>query len=84
MNNINQIVQGIDISIGSGNYGAIGIRHRGAQGSAIEDVTVWAGDASVGIVRAAGGGGAHTNVRVVGGRFGLDLRLACAPECQKI
>ena len=76
MNNINQILQGVDIRIGKGNYGAIGIRHRGAQGSAIEDVTIWAEDASVGIVGAAGGGGAHTNVRVVGGRFGLDLRLA--------
>ena len=45
MNNINQVLQGIDIRIGAGNYGAVGVRHRGAQGSSLEDVTVWAGDA---------------------------------------
>ena len=45
MNNINQVLQGIDIRIGARNYGAVGVRHRGAQGSSLEDVTVWAGDA---------------------------------------
>lgn len=74
--NINQVLQGVDIEIGAGNLGAIGVMHLGAQGSSIEDVTVWAGDAAVGISGGAGGGGAHTNVRVVGGRFGLDLRAA--------
>ena len=74
--NINQVLQGVDIEIGAGNVGAIGVMHLGAQGSSIEDVTVWAGDAAVGISGGAGGGGAHANVRVVGGRFGLDLRAA--------
>ena len=47
------------------------------QGSSIEDVTVYAGkDAAVGISGAAGGGGAHVNVKVVGGRFGLDFRTS--------
>lgn len=76
MNNINQVLQGVDLRIGAHNVGAIGIRHQGAQGSSIQDVTVWAGDALVGILGAAGGGGAHINVKVVGGRFGMDLRLA--------
>lgn len=38
---------------------------------------MWAGsDAAVGIAGATGGGGCHTNVRVVGGRFGMDLRAS--------
>lgn len=44
--------------------GAIGVRHQGAQGSALEDVTVLVGDGLVGVVGAAGGGGSHTNVQV--------------------
>eukprot|EP00039_Didymoeca_costata_P026333 m.15726 g.15726 ORF g.15726 m.15726 type:complete len:804 (+) comp5475_c0_seq1:175-2586(+) len=76
MDNINQVLQGIDVRIDPGNPGAVGIRHQGAQGSSIQDVTVWAHDALVGILGAAGGGGAHINVKVVGGRFGMDLRLA--------
>lgn len=74
--NINQILQGVDIDIMAGNVGAVGIMHIGAQGSSLEDVTVWAGDGASGIAGGAGGGGSHTNVRVVGGRFGLDLRAA--------
>ena len=74
--NINQVLQGVDIDIGPGNVGAIGVMHLGAQGSSIEDVTVWAEDAAAGISGGAGGGGSHANVRVVGGRFGLDLRAA--------
>ena len=74
--NINQVLQGVDVEIGHGNVGAVGIMHLGAQGSSLEDVTVWAGDAAVGIAGGAGGGGSHTNVKVVGGRIGLDLRAS--------
>lgn len=76
--NINQVLQSVDVSIGEGNIGAVGVMHLGAQGSGLEDVTVWAGDAAAGIVGGAGGGCSHSNVRVVGGRFGMDL-LAAQP-----
>lgn len=72
--NINyyQLVSGLDIEIGPGNPGAIGIHHDAAQGSGIEDVTVWAGDGHAGIVGLQAGGGGTHNVTVIGGRFGLD------------
>lgn len=72
--NINyyQLIVGIDIEIGPNNPGAIGIHHDAAQGSGIEDVTVWAGDGHAGIVGLQAGGGGTHNVTVIGGRFGLD------------
>lgn len=70
----NSMATSLSIDIGSGNVGAVGIRLRGAQGSGIEDVTVFAGDGLAGIVGGCGSGGAHHGLRVVGGRYGLDLR----------
>ena len=45
---MNQVVMGLDISIGDGNFGAIALRNRGAQGTTTEDVNIYAGDALVG------------------------------------
>ena len=70
----NSMATNLNIVIGSGNVGAVGIRLRGAQGSGIEDVTVFAGDGLAGVVGGCGSGGAHHGLRVVGGRYGLDLR----------
>lgn len=67
-----QMVIGIDLEIGPGNPGAIGIHHDAAQGSGIEDVTVYAGDGFAGIVGLQAGGGGTHNIKVIGGRFGLD------------
>jgi hypothetical protein len=36
----NQIIRGVDIVIGEGNSGAVGLRLQGAEGTLIEDVTV--------------------------------------------
>ena len=73
--NFNQVLRGVDIAIDVGNRGAIGIRHRAAQLSAIEDVTIHLGaDGYVGIEGLPGAGGSATNVAVIGGRYGIDAR----------
>ena len=75
----NSVLQSVDVVIGEGNAGAVGVRWRGAQGTGLEDVTVrfegrGVNDGLVGIVGGAGSGGAHHGVRVEGGRYGLDFR----------
>lgn len=74
--NMNQIIQGVAVEIGEGNYGAVAIRARGAQGTGLEDILIEAGDALVGVAGCGGSGGAHHNVTVRGGRFGADFRQA--------
>ncbi len=71
---MNQMWIGIDIVIGPGNPGAVGIRHRAAQGSGVEDCTIDARGGYCGLEGGAGSGGSHTNVTVIGGRIGVDLR----------
>ena len=75
--NFNQVIQGINVVVGDGNHGAIGIRLRGAQGSAVEDCLVDLGkDGLIGVVGACGSGGSHAGVTVLGGKYGLDFRMA--------
>jgi hypothetical protein len=48
---------------------------RGAQGSSLEDIAVFAAlDAFAGISGVSGSGGAHSNLTVVGAQFGIDAR----------
>jgi len=72
----NQMFVGIDIAIGPGNPGAVGIRHRGAQGSGVQDCTIDATHGHTGIEGGCGSGGSHANVTVIGGRIGADLNEA--------
>jgi hypothetical protein len=78
MDDINycNVVQSIDISIGSGNYGAVGLRFRGAQGTSLEDVTVYIGDGAIGVHGLGGSGGTHSNLTLIGGKFAIDGRVA--------
>ncbi len=69
----NQKIHHIDIELGGGNPGAVGIDHRGAEGSTVEDVTVHAGGAFAGFRHAPGSGGAMHGIQVRGGRYGLYL-----------
>lgn len=73
---MNQVLSGVDIEIGSGNPKAIGAYGRAAQGTSIQDVTVRCADCAVGIQGGAGSGGSHINVRVEGGKLGLDLSMS--------
>ena len=73
----NQIFQGINIRVGKGNFGAVGIRLRGAQGSNIENSLIDLGeDGFIGVVGASGSGGSHAGITVIGGKYGLDFRMA--------
>jgi hypothetical protein len=70
----NQMIIDIDLILGKGNPGAVGIDHQAAQGSAIEDVTVDATGAFAGIHKAPGSGGGIHGLTVIGGRYGLYLK----------
>jgi len=65
-----QLFVGIDVEIGRGNAGAVAIRHRGAQGSGVQDCTIDARHGYCGLEGGCGSGGGHFNVTVVGGRIG--------------
>jgi len=60
----------IDIEIGPGNAGAIGIHHQAAQGSGVQDCKVDATHGFAGLRGGAGSGGGHANVTVIGGQYG--------------
>lgn len=72
--NMNQMLIGIDVAIGPGNPGAVGVRHRAAQGSSVQDCTIDARGGLTGLEGGAGSGGSHFNVTVIGGRIGVDYR----------
>ena len=72
--NMDQMLVGLDVRIGAGNAGAVGVRHRAAQGSGVQDCRIDATGALCGLEGGAGSGGSHAAVTVVGGRIGADLR----------
>ena len=73
---MSQIFVGIDIVIGENNPGAVGIRHRAAQGSSIQDITVDATHGLKGLEAGAGSGGSHHRITVIGGDIGADYTEA--------
>jgi hypothetical protein len=71
---VDQMIVDVDLVLGQGNPGAVGIDHQGAQGSVIEDVAVDATGAFAGIHKAPGSGGGIHDLTVIGGRYGLYLK----------
>lgn len=71
---MNTMVVGLDIVIGPGNPGAVGMHIRSCEGSAVQDVTIDARHGHTGLLGGTGNGGSWTNITVLGGRIGLDLR----------
>ncbi|MEI8291371.1 MAG: glycosyl hydrolase family 28-related protein [Verrucomicrobiota bacterium] len=71
--NMNQMLIGIDVAIGEGNPGAVGVRCRGAQGTSVQDCTIDATHGYSGLEGGAGSGGGHFNVTILGGQIGADL-----------
>lgn len=71
--NMYQMLIGIDIAIGEGNPGAVGVRCRGAQGTGVQDCTIDATHGFSGLNGGSGSGGGHYNVTVLGGQIGADL-----------
>lgn len=70
---MNQMLVNLDIVIGEGNPGGIGLRHQAAEGSAIEDCTIDVTHGLIGIQGGIGSGGSSAGVTVIGGRIGLDF-----------
>lgn len=69
-----QLFMDLDIVIGEGNAGAIGIRIQAAEGSGLQNVTIDATHGLGGMRGAPGSGGYCHNLAVVGGEFGIDTR----------
>lgn len=70
----NQVVRSLDIVIGDGNSGAVGLRMQGAEGCLIDDVTVDATHGWKGVWGIPGSGGSTHKLTVIGGEIGIDLR----------
>jgi len=68
----NQVFCSIDIEIGEGNPGAVGLRMQAAEGSSVQDSTIDATHGFIGMQGAAGSGGSHHGITIVGGRIGID------------
>lgn len=69
--NMNQMLIGINIKIGVGNRGAVGIYARAAQGSGIWECRIEVGDGFAGIYGGTGSGGMCSNLEITGGAYGL-------------
>ena len=70
----NQTFHNNDIRIGEGNRGAIAIRMQAAEGSSIQDCTIYNEHGHTGMRGAAGSGGSHHNLTIIGGKIGIDTR----------
>lgn len=70
----NQVVRSIDIVIGEGNSGAVGLRMQGAEGCLVEDVHIDATNGWKGVWGLPGSGGSTHGLSVTGGEIGVDLR----------
>ena len=69
---MNSRLIGIDVEVGRDNPGAVAVRMRGAQGMAVEDVTIGVTHGFTGLEGANGSGGSNANVTIIGGRIGFD------------
>jgi hypothetical protein len=77
-----QLFVDLDIVIGEGNPGAIGIRIQAAEGSGLQNVHIDATHGLGGMRGAPGSGGYGHNLTVLGGEFGIDTR-GWPPEFRK-
>ena len=66
--------RGIDLDLGRGNPGAVGIQMETAQWSFLEDVTVHARDGFAGFTSLPGRNSTTGNIRVIGGDYGFYLK----------
>lgn len=67
------MITGLNIEIGEGNTGAVGVHFYAAQGCSIEDCEIDVGDGYCGIWGSAGNGGSHSQIYIKGGRVGMDI-----------
>ena len=70
-NGFNMVFRGIDIDVGRGNAGAVGLCMTGAQGASIENVKVDATGGFAGFYYMPGAGAGTANIEVIGGDYGF-------------
>ncbi len=70
------VFRGIDIDVGAGNPGAIGLQMASAEYSILEDVRIDATGGYAGI-RGVPMASANVNIEIIGGRFGIIPRTCC-------
>ncbi len=67
-----QSITGIDVVVGEGNPGAVGVRNQGAENTHVEDMTIdLSRSGYVGLWGPPGSGGSTHKVRVIGGQIGV-------------
>jgi hypothetical protein len=68
-----QSVMSIDVRVGPGNEGAVGVRNQGAENTHIEDMTIDLSESGyAGLWGPPGSGGSTHKVHVIGGRIGIN------------
>lgn len=68
---MNQLLRSVNFEIGAGNPGAVGVFLHGAQGSSVQDVSVYMEDALAGFGGGGGAGASHLNIAAFGGQYGV-------------
>lgn len=68
---MNQLLRSVNFEIGDGNPGAVGVFLHGAQGSSVQDVSVYMRDALAGFGGGGGAGASHLNIAAFGGQYGV-------------
>jgi hypothetical protein len=70
----NSGVRGLELDLGSGNLGAVGIEFDSAQDCFIEDVKILAREGYAGMRGLPGRDGTTGNCEIIGGRYGIDTK----------
>ena len=68
----NMVFRGIDLDMGAGNSGAAGLYLHGAQGCAVQDLSISGKGYYAGIQHLSGSGACYGNISITGGRYGID------------
>ncbi len=68
----NMLFRGIDLDLGEGNTGAIGVQLHGAQGCAVQDTKISGRGFYAGLKHLSGSGACYGNIEVDGGDYGID------------
>jgi hypothetical protein len=77
--NFNQGIIGVNLEVGNGNEGAVGINFPGAQDCVLEDIKITLRSGYAGITGLPGVSSVLGNIEIVGGRYGLATQKADHP-----
>ena len=78
---MNTVIANLDFKIGRGNKGAAGIFGMTREGASIQDVTIDVGNGYAGLVGSAGNGGSWANIKIIGGKVGIDMSVPSGAPC---